>query len=168
MRTLIFERKNWKYLQELCEAGYPKEVCGLLLGRPTGKQNVQRVAKVVQLENILNGKHSARLEELLHADAIPIHRERIMQGGYFEFVIDPAEHYQQVFQAQKDGLDQIGIFHSHPDHPARPSGTDEAQPFLAGWSSVIVSVHQKKFMEAQSWFRETENSAFQKENILIE
>ena len=168
MRTLFFNISEWNRLQKICEQGYPKETCGLLFGRSDGSEGTsKRIVKAELLANILNGNHSDRLEELMRAGAISMSRERIKGGGFLEFVIDPVEHYQKVSIAQKEGLDQIGIFHSHPDHPALPSGTDSSQPFLAGWSNVIVAVHLGKFREARSWFRETENSDFQEEKILV-
>lgn len=169
MKTLIFEKKEWMKLQEICVRGYPKEVCGLLFGRSgNGEESENRVVKVQLLENILNGRHPERMDELIRMNAISLNKERALSGGNYEFMIDPQEHYKKITEAERKGLDQIGLFHSHPDHPAVPSATDASQPFLAGWSNVIVAIHQGKFKEAQSWFREKENSAFQKEKILVE
>lgn len=169
MRKLIFDKKEWGKLQKVCEEGYPKEVCGLILGKvDISSDSQKKVARIECLENILNGKHPQRLAELVRAEAISISKERAVQGGNFEFVIDPQEHYEKVLKAQSEGLDQIGIFHSHPDHPAMPSATDASQPFLAGWSNIIVAVHKGKFKEARSWFREIEDSTFQEENIFVE
>ena len=169
MRQLSFDKKQWEILREVCEQGYPKEVCGLLFGRPqSGNGLEKRVEKIAVLENVLDGKHSKRLNELMEAGVISINKERALKGGCFEFVIDPKEHYEKISQAMKDGLDQIGLFHSHPDHPAAPSATDAAQPFLAGWSNVIAAVHGGKFKEAKSWFREIEQASFQEEKILVQ
>lgn len=164
MKTLLFCKDAFRKLQEICERGYPKEVCGLLFSETKQK----KISRIEPLENILDGTHSKRLEELLQVGAISISRERSLKGGNFEFVIDPAEHYKKVYELQKIGLDQVGVFHSHPDHPAIPSPTDVSQPFLAGWSNLIVAVHKGQFKEMRSWIRERENSTFQEEKILIE
>lgn len=173
MRKLIFAKDQWKILQELCESGYPKEVCGLLFGEKVVQANqnhssARKIVKVVPLSNVLDGNHSARLKELMELKALSLEPERALAGGKTEFVMDPAEHYKKVLEAEKEGLDQIGIFHSHPDHPSHPSITDASQPFLAGWSNVIASVQQRKFAGAQSWYRESEDSSFQEEEIVVE
>lgn len=127
-----------------------------------------KAVKIEVLENVLDGKHQQRLMELIEAEAISINKERALRGGNFEFVIDPREQFQKLSKAQSAGYDHIGIFHSHPDHPAEPSVTDAAQPFLAGWSNIIVAVHGGKFKEARSWFRETDGASFQEEKIIVE
>ena len=170
MKALIFDKTEWEKLKAVCERGYPKEVCGLLFGKPGGNGNAEdnKVVKIEALENVLDGKHSLRLEELMKVGAVSINAERAGKGGYFEFLIDPREHYEKTAKASAEGLDQIGVFHSHPDHPAVPSPTDASQPYLAGWSNIIVAVHRGKFNEARSWTREKEDSSFQEEKILVE
>mgnify|MGYP001608529557 FL=1 len=168
MQKLIFDKQQWEKLQQLCEQGYPKEVCGLLFGKTVNGTGIKKVQKVQVLTNILDGSHKDRLDELLSMNALPIDRDRALSGGNFEFMIDPVEHYHKVRESENEGLDQVGIFHSHPDHPAKPSKTDESQPFLAGWSQLIVAVHAKKFLEAKAWYRESESTPFQMQDILIE
>ncbi len=165
MRKLIFMKSEWEKLQMLSEAGYPREVCGLLFGKAIDGET-QEVLKVVKLENILNG-HEARLKELLEKGAVTLTKERIGRSGAFEFVIDPDEHYKRVLEADREGLEQVGLFHSHPDHPAAPSATDAAQPYLAGWSNIIAAVHKGLFKEARSYYRAEEKNPFQEENIIV-
>ena len=167
MRELVFDRKEWEGLLQASEAGYPREVCGLLFGPPGENPESNRVTKIALLENILQEKHAGRLKELVARQAVALPEERMGRGGAYEFLIDPQEHFQKILEAQKEGLDQVGLFHSHPDHPARPSPTDQAQPFLSGWSNIIVAVDQGKFKEARSWFRKSEDASFQEETILI-
>ncbi len=146
------------------EEAYPKETCGLLFAR----DGSNLIARVEILSNILEKKHSKRLEELVKAGAVNLPKERIERGGAFEFLIDPDEHFKKLAAAQSQGFDQIGLFHSHPDHPAQPSATDAAQPLLSGWSNIIASVHKGKFVEARSFIRETESSPFIEQKILVE
>ena len=164
MKDLVFEKNAWESLKNPCEKGYPKEVCGLLFG-PAGER---KVTKVEVLSNLLDGSHSERLAELLNKGEVVLAKDRMDGGGKFEFVIDPAEHYKKIALFEKEGLDQIGLFHSHPDHPAEPSPTDASQPYLAGWSNIIVAVHQGKFKGARSWTREKEDSPFQEQKILVQ
>ncbi len=169
MSQVLFEPSQWQFLCKVCEEGYPKEVCGLLFGRSENPSKSEvRVDRVEVLANILNGKHMKRLTELLEAGAVSINKERALKGGNYEFLIDPQEHYEKISKAMKDGFDQVGVFHSHPDHPAEPSPTDASQPFLVGWSNIIVAVHEGKFKEARSWIREAEDSPFKEEKIFVQ
>jgi len=73
-----------------------------------------------------------------------------------------------MFKAQKDArdrnLDIIGIFHSHPDHPAVPSEFDRAIAWQQ-YSYIIVSVQQGKAWELKSWSLD-DNHQFQPEELL--
>ena len=163
MKPLAFTQEAWKKMISASEAGYPKEVCGLLFGKGGDGQ----VARVDILSNILDEKHALRLIALKDAGAVTLPEDRIGRGGAFEFLIDPEEHYHKVSQAEKEGFDQVGLFHSHPDHPAEPSATDASQPMLAGWANIIVAVHKGKFKEAGAFVRETEKSPFQPQEIVV-
>jgi proteasome lid subunit RPN8/RPN11 len=164
---LFFRKDAWDLMVSASEAGYPREVCGLLFG-PADSTRDPAVTRVVILDNILEEKHADRLKRLVEAKAVALPDERMKRGGAFEFLIDPEQHYQQILQAQKDDLDQVGLFHSHPDHPAVPSATDAAQPFLSGWANLVVAVHGGKFKETRAWFRKTEQDPFQEQQIVIE
>ena len=165
---LKFLAQEWEYLKQVCELGYPKEVCGVLLGREGDGVGVSaEVLKVRTLTNILEPGHAEKLEKLIAAGAVSLNLERARAGGNYEFAIDPSEHFKVLELAQKQGLDQVGLFHSHPDHPPRPSPTDQSQPFLAGWSNIIVAVDRGKFQAALSWRRERDNDPFQEEKIIV-
>jgi proteasome lid subunit RPN8/RPN11 len=58
----------------------------------------------------------------------------------------------------------LGIYHSHPKHPAIPSETDRlaAQPFF---SYVIISVIDKDTIDLRSWLLNDERQ-FEEEKIL--
>lgn len=69
-------------------------------------------------------------------------------------------------EARDRQLDIIGIYHSHPDHPAIPSEFDR----LCGWqaySYIIVSVLQGKARDVLSWSLD-DNHQFQPEEIVVE
>src|SRR5262245_41387270 len=121
--TIQFSAEAWASLQREAEAAYPFEGCGLLLG-PYAKDNT--ATKIVTLKNIL----------------------REEGRGRFDFSFSPKEFMEAQISAEKQQLDVVGLYHTHPDHPPRPSKTDEGQPMLAGWISVIASVHGGKFKEA--------------------
>jgi len=111
-------------LEEMARAGYPHETCGLLIGRQT------------------NG--SVEVGDVLQARNLDTDRARD------HYVLDPADWARADATARGRGEDIVGIWHSHPDHPARPSETDRAAAW-AGWSYVIVSVTDAGITEMRSW-----------------
>src|SRR5438046_161112 len=114
--ALTFTEQSWKHLQQLASEAYPFEGCGLLLG-PYAAEKV--VTKIATLKNTLRDEGRGR----------------------FDFSFAPQEFMAAQLTAEKENLDIVGIYHTHPDHPPRPSKTDEGQPMLAGWINVIASVH---------------------------
>ena len=133
--SIQFTAESWKILQAQSESAYPFEGCGLLLG-PLTKDKV--VTKIAMLKNVLRDEGRGR----------------------FDFSFSPQEFAQAQMAAEKQNLDVVGIYHTHPDHPPRPSKTDEGQPMLAGWINVIASVHGGKFKEAKAWWREDDAAPF--------
>jgi proteasome lid subunit RPN8/RPN11 len=130
-----FTALAWDELKRLSEAAYPFEGCGLLLG-PYGSDKIAQ--KVIALKNML----------------------REQGRGRFDFTFSPAEFAQAQLAADRENLDVVGIFHTHPDHPPRPSATDAGQPMLAGWVNVIAGVHGGRFKVAKAWWREDEVQPF--------
>ena len=134
--AIKFSAESWQSLKDLSEQSYPNEGCGLLLG-PLGSERI--VNQNVTLRNML-------LDE---------------GRGRFNFTFSPKEFMEAQLAAEKQNLDVVGIFHTHPDHPPRPSPTDESQPMLAGWINVIASVVGNRFKEAKAWWREDDQSRFE-------
>jgi proteasome lid subunit RPN8/RPN11 len=54
-------------------------------------------------------------------------------------------------QARNLGLDIVGFYHSHPDHPAQWSKTDFAEAHWLGCSYIITSVEQGKAITTNSF-----------------
>lgn len=111
-------------VHEFARGGYPHETCGLLLGTRNGGEN--RVTLVRQTRNI----NAVRAQD--------------------RYELDPNDYLAADREAQAAGLDIVGIWHSHPDHPARPSETDRASAWPE-WSYVIVSVQRDGGRELRSW-----------------
>lgn len=139
--VITFTSEAWADLQKQSEAAYPFEGCGLLLG-PLDKH--KKATKIAMLKNTL----------------------RDQGRGRFDFEFSPKEFMEKQIAAEREGLDVVGIFHTHPDHPPRPSKTDESQPMLAGWISVIASVHGGVFKDAKAWWREDEVVPFQESELV--
>ena len=111
-------------LNGFARQGYPHETCGLLLGVRWGAEHV--VSQVRRARNLNVERAKDRYE------------------------LDPDDFLAADRAARAAGLDIVGIWHSHPDHPARPSVTDRdgAGP---GWSYLIVSVGRDGVEEIRSW-----------------
>ena len=90
--------------------GYPFEVCGLMIGAPGS----DRIDRFVPCTNIAT---SAKV-----------------------YTIDPKEHLKAEIAAEKDGLEVLGVMHSHTHSEAFPSATDVAQAPDPGWHYLIVSL----------------------------
>lgn len=111
-------------LEHLACAGYPNESCGLLLGHAaTGECVVQRVRSSPN-QNV------ERAED--------------------RFELDPGEYMAAEREAARRGLAVVGVWHSHPDHPAQPSPTDREWAW-PDWSYVIVAVGRQGVEELRSW-----------------
>lgn len=111
-------------LEALVTNGYPDETCGLLLGL----HNAARCSVVAQ--------HAAR----------NLNRERATD----RFELDPQDYLLAEEFAEDGGIEVVGVWHSHPDHPARPSETDRAMAW-PGWSYLILSVTAGGVVDVRSW-----------------
>ena len=69
-------------------------------------------------------------------------------------------------EAMRMGLDIVGIFHSHPDHPNRPSEFDREWA-LPWFSYVITSIQQGKAAGSRSWRLEDNRQSFIEETIVV-
>ncbi len=139
--TLLLNEDHVATIRAHGEQAYPNECCGFLLGR------VENDAKVtVQLIAAENARE----------DAAQVNR----------FLITPDDYRAVDKLARKDGLDVIGFYHSHPDHPNRPSDydRDHAWPF---YSYVIVSVGKGQAEETASWVLRDERDGFNEEDIRV-
>ena len=122
------------------EQAYPEEGAGFLLGTD-GEERA--VTAILPLSNA---------------------REDAARGNRYLFT--PADYMKAELEAERLGLSLIGVFHSHPDHPNRPSEFDRewAQPFF---SYVITSVRSGKALESRSWRLVEDRSEFQEEQIKL-
>lgn len=120
------------------EKAYPDECCGFLLG-VTDEEGGRRV------EDILPVANASEREERFH-----------------RFRIEPDEFLAASRAAAAAGLDIVGFYHSHPDHPAVPSDYD-LQLALPCCSYVIVAVGRGKAGELTGWELCADRSRFNQE-----
>jgi proteasome lid subunit RPN8/RPN11 len=113
---------------------YPHECCGALIGRDGV------VSNVVALPNTTE------------------------EGPRRRFLVRPSDYREAERRASELGGDLLGFYHSHPDHPARPSqyDLDHAWPFF---SYVIVSVRAGIAEELTSWRLRDDRSRFDEEPV---
>ena len=116
---------------------YPLECCGLLLGR-VNEQNKVIESVVATTNDWENQKH-------LFVETSQSHRH--LRDS---FSINPLTFLQIQKQAREDNLEIVGIYHSHPDHPAIPSAFDQ-QFAWARYSYIIISVNQSHVETVSSW-----------------
>ena len=88
------------------------------------------------------------------------------EGPRRRFLVRPNDYRLAEKRATDAGLDLLGFYHSHPDHPARPSqyDLDHAWPFF---SYVIVSVMGGEDKLLTSWRLQDDRSAFDEEPVQI-
>jgi proteasome lid subunit RPN8/RPN11 len=98
------------------EETYPNECCGILLGRNEDGEN--RVIGAVRAGNTRT------------------------DSAHNRYSIAPQELIRAQREGRERGLDIVGFYHSHPDHPAMWSQTDFAEAHWMGCSYVITSVEQ--------------------------
>jgi len=139
--TLVLEPRHVAAMRRHGEAGYPHEACGLIGGH-AGED--RRIA--MQLVPISNARRDAS-------------RTR--------YLIAPEAFRWAEVRLARDGLDVLGVYHSHPDHPPVPSAfdRDHAWPWL---SYVIVGVARGVAQEARSWTLADDRSAFSEEPLIID
>lgn len=120
---------------------YPYECCGVLLGRENGSGKM--VEDALSLAN-------AR-------DDSPRNR----------FLITADDFRRADEEARRRQLDVLGFYHSHPDHPARPSAYDleHAWPW---YSYLVLSVEQGEPQLATSWVMSEDRREFLPEEIIEE
>ncbi len=123
------------------EAHYPEEGAGVLLGTVEGDR--RRVHDLVPVAN------------------------RFEPGSrHNRYRIEPQDLLQAEQQAEAAGLEVIGIFHSHPDHPAEPSEFDR-QWALPWYSYLITRVAAGKAVESRSWRLADDRSHFDEETLVV-
>jgi proteasome lid subunit RPN8/RPN11 len=138
------------------EREYPNECCGMLLGRADG--DAKEVSEVVPLKNLR--LDSARAQELLPLDDPGRESEKN------RFLIDPLEQLRVEREARSRGLDVLGYYHSHPDHPARPSNYDREHAW-PWYSYVILSVERGNAAEMTSWVLSEDRLRFDPEPLKL-
>ncbi len=123
------------HIAEAAEAAYPDECCGLLVGRAeaSGDRLVTRAAA------------SPNVAEENTRDS---------------FLVDPKVQFD-LMRELGDGPESIvGHYHSHPDHPARPSDHDLQSVFYPDHVWVIVAVDEGRAGEVVAYSFDEKSERF--------
>jgi proteasome lid subunit RPN8/RPN11 len=99
---------------------------------------------------------------VLHVWPTPNVRQSERRRGY---LVDSAHLLAAMRFAHDHGLDVLGIYHSHPDHSARPSACD-FEHAVAHWSTTIVSCRLGHATEIQSWRLRADGTGFDEEELV--
>jgi proteasome lid subunit RPN8/RPN11 len=118
--------------------GYPNEICGFMLG-PKGDGEVTEVRPA---------------------------RNIIVERSRDRYEIDPRDHIRTQREADAAGLDIVGYYHSHPDHPAQPSRFDTERAW-AGYIYVIVSIQDGQPVDANAFVAEQDGGPFRPEPLVL-
>ncbi len=124
MATLQLSSGLKARIESWVREGYPCETCGLLIGRQAN--GTVAVADVMASRNLNRDRARDRFE------------------------LDPEIFLAADQKARAAGLEVVGVWHSHPDHPARPSETDRSLAW-PGWSYLILSVSGDGVHDFRSW-----------------
>jgi len=113
-----------RVIREDAEVAYPDECCGFVYGKIQDSKRL--IQKAIPVLNSKEGDKKRRFE------------------------ISALEYMRAEQNALDLGLDLLGVYHSHPEHPAQPSEHDrvQAMPFF---SYLIVSVKSAKSAELNSF-----------------
>ena len=119
------------------ESRFPNECCGFFYGKDGEIRNIT-LAKVV--DNTKEGDQRRRFE------------------------ISALDYMKAERFAIANNLQLLGIYHSHPNHPAIPSEHDRKQA-VPTFSYIILSIQDGEFDRLRSW-QLNESEQFDEESIL--
>jgi len=141
MNPLVLSEELFRRIEREGSQAFPNECCGILIGRDEAGERV--------VHKLVPGKNAFEADEQYH-----------------RFSIDPRAQLQAEREAEAAGMAVLGFYHSHPDHPARPSDYDRDH----GWpyySYVIVSIMSGKPADMTSWVLNDQANVFEKQPINV-
>jgi len=143
--VLKLQASDYEEIRSHGEEAYPNECCGILEG--TSEGDVRSVRSAIRCNNTRTDSPENR------------------------YHIDPRELVRVQREAHGRGLDIIGFYHSHPDHPAQWSQTDLEEAHWIGCSYVITAVENGKATQTKSFAltgdREEDKALVEEEVVLI-
>ena len=114
---IVIKKNLLEKIEAEAEKSYPFECCGMIFG--SIEENKKLAHSIRSVENNFGGEE------------------------YHRFLITAEDMMRGELYARQNGLDVIGFYHSHPDHPAIPSDYDRDHA-LPVYSYIITSVVKGK------------------------
>jgi proteasome lid subunit RPN8/RPN11 len=146
LNPIVLKPDHARQIEEEGAQTYPNECCGIMIGRDMSDGTCVRriVERLEPMQNVFDAEQQRR-----------------------RFAVDPLALIRTDKAAAAEGMVVLGFYHSHPDHPARPSEYDRehAWPF---YSYVIVSIAQGKAVDMTSWVLDDESQTFSRQDIVEE
>jgi proteasome lid subunit RPN8/RPN11 len=143
MNVLVLNPSQVAQIEAEGSETYPNECCGIIIGRDVvdGAATRRVVEKLEPMQNVFDPQQQKR-----------------------RFAVDPLALMRAEKSAAAVGMSVIGFYHSHPDHPARPSEFDRehAWPF---YSYVIVSIAKGQPVDMTSWLLDDQTQTFSRQDI---
>ncbi len=144
MNAIMLPKSIARQIESEGSAAYPNECCGILIGKEVdGKRRVERLAP---MKNVFDAGEQ-----------------------YHRFSIDPLAQIEAEKSANDAGLMVLGYYHSHPDHPARPSEYDRTHvPPWSFYSHIIVAIEKGRPVAMTAWFMNEETEQFAEMELVRE
>jgi proteasome lid subunit RPN8/RPN11 len=138
------------------ERDYPNECCGMLLGHGDGER--KQVQEVVALKNL-------RTDREVSEKYLPL-KQPGRESERNRYLIDPQDQIKVEKDARARGLEVVGYYHSHPDHPAQPSDYDREHAW-PWYSYIIVSIERGEPKDVTCWVLSEDRSRFEPERMEV-
>ena|SRR5688572_784855 len=122
-------------------AAYPEECCGVLLGVDAGDERV--ISSAIAVQNERADERTRRY--VIEADTILLAEAT----------------------ARELGVEIVGFYHSHPDHPAEPSTFDRDHSW-PWYTYIIVPSRRDGAGTARAWRLQDDRAAFDEQQIVID
>ena len=138
MRVIV-SPEHLKQIEGHGESTYPNEGAGFMLG--------------------LLADDRIEINEIL-----PLENQREDEAQHNRYELSPVDFLRAEKEADRLGLSLVGVFHSHPDHPAIPSefDRDHAWPHF---SYLISSIQGGKAKVTRAWRLREDRSMFDEDEI---
>lgn len=138
---LVMKKNEYDLICKHVRESYPHECCGMFLGILKDTE-CREVSAIFEAENLNKEQANDRYE------------------------LNPKDFLRADRYSEKNNLRILGFYHSHPDHPSRPSVFDSERAWET-YSYVIVAVKGGKECEANSFVLNSETRQFEQEELQI-
>jgi proteasome lid subunit RPN8/RPN11 len=138
---IVVPADQFRQIEAHGEEAYPNEGAGFLLGHVNG-------------------------DEVVITFVLPMENRREAEAQHNRYSIEAKDYANAELEAAKRDLSLVGVFHSHPDHPARPSqfDLDYAWP---NFSYFITSVQKGKADVTYAWRLRSDRTGFDEDQLEI-